>query len=385
MSKAITTDRPFQLRETSSAQEVSSAHIAWLDWIRFLAAFVVFLTHLRTALFVDYGQLEASQKNILTAALWFISRLGNEAVIVFFVLSGYFVAGKGIARLMNKSFDLGGYSRDRISRIYTPFIPALIVTAVCAILTHQQISLSGFLLNLFGLQGILTTSFGENAPLWSLAYEIWFYLLLGSLVGAFFNRSSSNTKRIVSAFIFVSCLIVFTILSPTYLFCWIIGGFSYFLPKDRFHWFKLSLSLVLLALCTVGTQLLTASSSMSNSGITKYLPPIDTFQIFLACAVVVVMLCLPSIPETKAGKAVEKAGTKLAAWSYTLYLVHYPILMVFKHSMPAKMTSINLGSLGFTLYATVVTLSICYGLYWLFERNTPAVREFLGGQRRSRA
>ena len=382
MSKAITTGKPFQLRETTSAQEVSSAHIAWLDWIRFLAAFVVFLTHLRTALFVDYGQLEASQKNVLTAALWFISRLGNEAVIVFFVLSGYFVAGKGIARLMDKSFDLGGYSRDRISRIYTPFIPALIVTAVCALLTHQQISLSGFFLNLFGFQGILTNTFGENAPLWSLAYEIWFYLLLGSLFGAFFNRSTSQTKRVISALIFVACLIVFTILSPTYLFCWIIGGFSYFLPKDKFHWFKLVLSLVLLALCTIGTQLLTASSSVSTSAITKYLPPVDTFQIFLACAVVVVMLCLPSIPETKSGKAIEKAGTKLAAWSYTLYLVHYPILMVFKHSMPAKMTSINPGSLGFTLYATGVTMSICYGLYWIFERNTPAVREFLGGLRR---
>jgi len=65
----------------------------WLDLFRFLSALTVVATHLREAVFVELAALPMEQKSAITAALFLLTRLGNEAVIGFFVLIGFLVGG----------------------------------------------------------------------------------------------------------------------------------------------------------------------------------------------------------------------------------------------------------------------------------------------------
>jgi peptidoglycan/LPS O-acetylase OafA/YrhL len=52
------------------------------------------------------------------------TRLGGEAVLLFFVLSGFLVGGRIIRRAKSRTFSLKDYSVDRCSRILLPLIPA---------------------------------------------------------------------------------------------------------------------------------------------------------------------------------------------------------------------------------------------------------------------
>lgn len=92
----------------------------WLDSLRFIAAFMVLLSHARNTFFPAFGDLPASQHNILTMAFTLFCRMGHEAVIVFFVLSGFLVGGRGFERIKEGKMHVGSYTIDRFSRITPP-------------------------------------------------------------------------------------------------------------------------------------------------------------------------------------------------------------------------------------------------------------------------
>ena len=69
-------------------------HFLWLDATRFIAAFMVLFSHSRNDFFLPYGELPTDDKGIFTAIFYALGRLGHEAVIVFFVLSGFLVGGE---------------------------------------------------------------------------------------------------------------------------------------------------------------------------------------------------------------------------------------------------------------------------------------------------
>ena len=69
--------------------------------------------------------------------------------------------------------------------------------------------------NLFSLQGICTYSIIE--PLWSLSYEVWFYILMG-IISLFFVRQKMVFYKIFAIPLLLICFLVFTKLSPHYLF-----------------------------------------------------------------------------------------------------------------------------------------------------------------------
>lgn len=111
-------------------------------------------------------------------------RFGQEAVILFFLLSG-FVIHYSFGRGADKSFST--YFWKRALRIYVPLLVALPLSWLFA-----SWSAGGFIDpnpgRLFGnlamLQdwawakpNVLVNIYMENGPLWSLSYEWWFYML----------------------------------------------------------------------------------------------------------------------------------------------------------------------------------------------------------------
>src|SRR6266436_9495246 len=74
-----------------------------LDLIRAVAACVVMIGHLRTLFFVDFGHLSHGYWPL--EALYFFTGFGHQAVIVFFVLSGFLISSTVI-----RSHGLGKWS-----------------------------------------------------------------------------------------------------------------------------------------------------------------------------------------------------------------------------------------------------------------------------------
>lgn len=181
------------------AKEISSKerqdHLLFLDLIRWVSAFAVVAYHLRDLIFVPLAQPTAAP--LWLRIFYFGTALGHEAVMVFFVLSGYLVGGALVSR---PSLRLGAeYFIARFARIYPVVLPALAITvfvglelphwlAAAPILSgrhwgdslgydfRERLSLWTVACNSLMLQNTACMPLGDNGPLWSLSCE-WFYYM----------------------------------------------------------------------------------------------------------------------------------------------------------------------------------------------------------------
>ncbi|OIP77524.1 MAG: hypothetical protein AUK48_03910 [Oscillatoriales cyanobacterium CG2_30_44_21] len=71
----------------------------WLDIIRGMSAIAVCAGHLRAMMFVDSSDLQTL--SLLQKIFYGLTGLGHQAVIVFFVLSGFFVGGSILRKKTN--------------------------------------------------------------------------------------------------------------------------------------------------------------------------------------------------------------------------------------------------------------------------------------------
>lgn len=96
-------------------------HYWWIDLLRFLAAFVVMAGHARGSFLAEYSVLPQDQHTPIVFGFYFLTRLGFEAVMIFFVLSGFLVGGKAVERITEGTFRAKQYAIDRFARImYNP-------------------------------------------------------------------------------------------------------------------------------------------------------------------------------------------------------------------------------------------------------------------------
>jgi peptidoglycan/LPS O-acetylase OafA/YrhL len=113
-------------------------------------------------------------------------------VIVFFVLSGFVIAHTHAKR----PADWRRFATDRLSRIYSVAIPALLLTALLdqvgsrlapALYAEQLPPGSYFARMLLGAAFLnqtwgLSSRTGSNGPYWSLSYEFWYYAVFACWV-----------------------------------------------------------------------------------------------------------------------------------------------------------------------------------------------------------
>ncbi|MEY3826084.1 MAG: hypothetical protein RLZZ148_898, partial [Cyanobacteriota bacterium] len=147
-------------------------HLQKLDDIRGLAAVYVIIYHLLQPF-----------KSLPPGVKLFFS-FGQEAVILFFLLSGFviYTASCRYPKLTYKNYFI-----KRFRRIYFPFIIALLLSVLVFAFNgtlQHEFSFQNLISNIFMLQdidivkdGVWVNPFLKNYPLWSLSYEWWFYML----------------------------------------------------------------------------------------------------------------------------------------------------------------------------------------------------------------
>ncbi|MCP5128684.1 MAG: acyltransferase [Pseudomonadales bacterium] len=155
---------------------MSRAFSLYLDAVRFLAAMLVLFYH----------------ANWIYRPGYVITSLGHEAVVIFFVLSGFVIAYVADTREQ----DFRGFMIARGARIFSVAIPAIAFTWLLdsagfsiseAVYPDAYQAWSQPILRAvtssFFLNEIWTLSIQlfSNTPYWSLNYEVWYYVLFGVL------------------------------------------------------------------------------------------------------------------------------------------------------------------------------------------------------------
>jgi peptidoglycan/LPS O-acetylase OafA/YrhL len=172
----------------------------WTDLCRALAAMLVTVSHARDILMIDYHGPRVWLP-------WYaLTGFGHSGVILFFVLSGFWISRSVLQRIDGAEHNAvfwAPYLIDRLARLGIVLVPALLLggalDAVGALALHlpiyqgmtgahsmapnvaAQLTLPVFLGNLAFLQTIAVAPWGSNGPLWSLAYEFWYYIWFPAL------------------------------------------------------------------------------------------------------------------------------------------------------------------------------------------------------------
>ncbi|CUW39911.1 putative Acyltransferase family protein [Magnetospirillum sp. XM-1] len=149
---------------------------ALLDHVRWLSALTVLCGHARNALFLPYGENLAPGP--LEWLFYALTNMQNEAVVCFFVISGLLIGGKLLDYAEQPAFPVRRYVIDRLSRLYLVLLPALVLSAIPAAFGFCEVRGSAEWLGAaLYLQHVLVPVTACNTPIWSLANEFWYYAL----------------------------------------------------------------------------------------------------------------------------------------------------------------------------------------------------------------
>jgi len=351
-------------------------HYHWIDLLRFLSALLVVLAHYRVEFFVEYGLLPESQKNIFSQIFFLVTRFGEEPVLVFFVLSGFLVGGRAFQKVLNNDIDVRSYAIDRSVRILLPLFAASLFVILIDQITNVPVPWKDIIGSIFSLQGIITR-FDFNPPLWSLAYEVWFYILMACIMVV----SRGNGMNALWAFLILAiCTYVFVHLNTMYLLILLLGTFAFFLPRQdvRLRQIKIIILVVLL----LGSFLLVQATSASNA-ISIDLGFVNREMASIVLALItslLVNLLIVSAPGSNVGRTVDRLGSKLADFSYTLYLTHFPLMSLLSYWGIPKSTRIDATSICYYVVAVSISLLTAYLIYLVSEKQTDKVKKWIKGR-----
>src|SRR5580658_2398954 len=166
--------------QLATRRPAAAKRLAWLDALRGIAALCVVFDHL------TYSVLQPVHNTVYR---WFDP--GQYGVFVFFLVSGYIVPAS-----LERRGSIRGFWVSRVFRLYPLYLVA--VGALIVLWASGIGSLSGMgsdpvtssFADVFMLQSVLWAPTVPNV-VWSLAYEMVFYLMLTALfLGGVHRRSS---------------------------------------------------------------------------------------------------------------------------------------------------------------------------------------------------
>jgi peptidoglycan/LPS O-acetylase OafA/YrhL len=359
-----------------------------LDAIRGVSAVAVLLYHLRGLFFVDYPQLAG--KSIFLMALYAFTGYGHQAVMVFFVLSGYFIGTNVLVSVGNGRWSWRTYLLSRVTRLHLVLFPALVLGAVwdrigMRIPQAASIYYDGlykfygpsvalrstvpiFFENFFYLQSIISPAFGSNTPLWSLSYEFWYYLVFPALILVAATCVEIRLRILYAGLAllllwFVGALIVF------YFPIWLAGTLVGRLQRaTKVRSRSLTLPLV-------GGVIFIACLAWSRR---HHLSPdlLTDYLVAFGFALWLYTLLLGSRED--ASPAYAYGAKKLAGFSYTLYLTHMPMLLLLRGLLaPHGNWQPDSLHLAYALGIAMLLLTYSYWVAEFTEARTASVRRRL--------
>ena len=312
----------------------------YLDALRFIAAIIVVLSHFAYPRFTDGTYIWIRDLN-----------LGSDAVIIFFVLSGFLIAYTAD----KKDTTWQSYVFSRATRLYSVVVPAILLTITLDyfgsriapsvydgwwfndISPLSQIFYALTFSNEWLGQGV---RLGTNGPYWSLSYEAAYYILFGV-----FTFMSGHKKWLVLLPLGIAFGPAVLLLLPS----WLAGVYLYkkVLLKTynrTVSWTLALLPVAVYAACLTiniphtllvithaifGTEQINETFRFSNEFVWNTL-----LSLLVAAHLTGVSSLCQNSSKDDQKTTFARLITLLAGASFTLYVVHYPALQFFDSVLP---------------------------------------------------
>jgi peptidoglycan/LPS O-acetylase OafA/YrhL len=347
--------------------------------------------HLRGLFFVDFSKLHHS--SAVLKVIYFLTGFGHQAVMVFFVLSGFLISNSIIKKLIAGAWSSRSYAIDRISRLYVVLIPGLLLgllwdesgrllfassglysqplAAFGTIIAQQQISLKNFVGNLLFVQTILCQTFGSNGPLWSLANEFWYYVLFPSILitgiawrRSLFRVAIIGTALVVGVAVFVGSSILLGFL------IW-LAGCGLVLACRKFRLKRRTTLAPYFLVFSSGLCICLFASRTGRFGILGGDLLVGlAFSFFLFG--VLQMDYLPRNPNY------ARIAHFLSGFSYSLYLLHFPFLLFLRGCIaPTTRWQPDLEHLVYGSLIGILVLGYSWFVAFFTENRTHVVRKWM--------
>lgn len=371
------------------------AYFPLLDLYRAVAAGLVVLEHARHYLFVDF--VDIKRPDVVSKGFYFLTQFGHEAVLLFFVLSGLVVGRIVVDQVSDGTWSWRSYLYARLTRLWIVLIPAVVLTGILDFtalgvtsgshFVHQgnfahiqhhplvnSLGLGTFVGNIFFLQTILVPPFGSNGPLWSLAYEFWYYILFAGIWVAAFTRSTSRA-RIAGFLIAIACLCVVSRDILVLSGIWLSGVAAYLLwRKFPIHGRR---AIMVLGISLLGTVLTMVALRLDYFD--KLRMPVWVGQYALGLSFT---FCVWASLEIKDDSLLMRAGGFFSKFSYSLYLVHLPVLSLLAAPFISNNSQrMQPGVKSYAIYGAVLAALYFSGylFFRLTENNTGKLRRWVSG------
>ena len=300
----------------------------YLDFVRFSAAMVVMVGHL-------------SGERFTGGLLWHFGKFMDDAVIVFFVLSGFVIAFV----VNHKDVDLKGYAIARAARVYSVAIPALLITFTLDALGrhyapelytsswgyHADNQTGQFLAGLFFVNQLWYAEIptGSMLPYWSLGFEVWYYFFFAVI---YFVRSSWKIP-----ILFIACAAA----GPrivAFFPLWMMGYGAYHFAASNKPSRMLGCALLLSSLIAYAAYcllfkdwLLTNQLLPASYGLPNFVPRYLVGTLFAAHLIGFVWASTLFGPVMQ---PFQRAIRWLAGATFTIYLFHIPVAQFLTTVLP---------------------------------------------------
>ena len=345
---------------------MSKSFSAYLDFLRLFAAFVVFFGHFSHSRFS--GELFSSFRG-----------LEHDAVILFFVLSGYVIAFVS----SSKDFSFKSYLISRLSRLYSVVLPAIFLTIVADGI--------GRLFNLSLYEGIYSGTYSivrvfvnllfvqefwgagvrlfSNGPFWSLSYEFAYYMLFAFCV---YFSGPLRVLLLVVGIALVGPNII--LLAPV----WLLGVWAYYSKINRTMSVTSSF---------VGAIFVMALYVFYKVEVQRFMPIYTDFSwsskflhdyvvgvlVFIELYFVRSLLLSDRLRSAVFGGKITGFVKLASSFTFSLYLYHFPLLLVV-----FSVVDIDNNDVWALLGAALIVLGIVVFLGFFTERKKHIYTKALG-------
>ena len=363
---------------------MTNAKLNFFDSFRGIAALIVAIGHARWLLWEGYSdgyKLHPDTYSFFEKFFMYfmcVFKFGHEMVMLFFVMSGFLIhygfskkIQDGVAKL-----DIS-YFKKRFIRIYPVLLVALLLTYLLdcvGIFTHLPIytsstnnliinesikidlSNNNFLENLF-LYG--SKVWGSNGPMWSLKLEWFFYLIYP--VFYLINRKYVKSSYLI--FILFSLIVFFKPIQLEFINgffknvitsfpIWLLGAFIADVLTYRIHlnlkkFYYLMLFPLLPILVNVDSELM------------------RDYCVAIGFVGLIAFMLKSSIQFTVLEGRLFSFFSRI---SYSLYIIHFPILVLFSAFLFEMFGGQLPQSQFFIFFGLIICVVVSYLVYYFVER-----------------
>jgi peptidoglycan/LPS O-acetylase OafA/YrhL len=381
------------LSEKNSPHQTSFA--LWLDVFRWVAAAAVLVTHTGNRLLIRYQDVPEADRMWVHLGYQFASGFAHQAVIVFFVISGFLVGGSVWQEFrQTRDVNLAHFMTKRLIRLCIVLFPVFLIGgmldylgaglldgAKLGIYTPElldRLNATVLACNMVFLQNFACWQYGTNGALWSLAHEFWYYLLWPLALLAMFSQRPARTRLFILALVVAGCVYFSTVQftgSPLlpYMLIWLLGVWAAACKRPLAG--NVVIAAILLVAALLAIRLFVRYENFV--GMTAF--SLDIGIAILFANLIAAMRLAPKL-VTPAGGRIHQ---RLAEFSFSLYCWHTPVLMFYAAVMMQtlgtgwQMVPLSAGNWVIVAGGLSVCITFSYLMSLITEKNTNHLRRWV--------